>query len=604
MNRIRILHSDVAGKIAAGEVILGPVSVVKELVENAVDAGATAVTVEVKGGGRESIRVTDNGSGIHPDDVLMAIQKHATSKIASSEDMERIASLGFRGEALPSIAAVSHITVKTRAKGQEEGCVLEQDGATYAVKPAGLPDGTTVLAENLFYNVPARLKFLKSAAAEGAAVSDLMGRLALSSPEISFKYIANGKLQFQSPGTGLTDAIIAVYGKDIPARLLEFCAKAGEIQIAGHISNPNYLFKTSKNQTFVVNRRYVRSKAIADALKHAYGEQLLMAHFPFAILHFTIPLHRVDVNVHPGKTTIRIDDEAELLALLDAAVRDALSGGRIPAMDFSKNTDNLKNRWVCQNETQYAPACRTGPSDTYAEQMSADGRFVIDSPLRFKEDDLDDFALEASAPLTIKPEKVVENQQHFSLSDMAEYKIIGQLFGTYIVVEAGDVVYIIDQHAAHERMNYERMKSAETLLPQQLLLPYALRLSQNDHDFLIQNADFLCDMGFELEDFGGSTIKITALPLRGNQGDIGLLMEDVLELLRGYDRNDPVFRDKIVRRACRISIKAGESLSEEEMRLLVHELRDSDTVPVCPHGRPVAVVLTRAQLEKNFKRIV
>lgn len=608
MNRIHVLDSAVAGKIAAGEVVTNPASVVKELVENAIDAGSTAVTVEIKNGGKSFIRVTDNGGGIYPEDVLLAVQKHATSKIANFEDMERISSLGFRGEALPSIAAVSRLAIKTRVSGETEGCILSQSENGFAVKPAGLPDGTTVLVEDLFYNVPARLKFLRSAVSEASAISDLVSRLALSHPEISFKYISNDNLQFQSPGTGLLDALTAVYGNTVRSRVLEVAAGEGEVRVSGFISNPNYLFKSAKNQTLLVNGRYVRSKKIADALSRAYGDRLLKGHYPFAVLEFAIPHNRVDVNVHPSKTSVLIQGEDEVLNLLDAAVKAAIQNISLPQM-------HMPQAPAVQTKAKREPEILR-PVPYEAAEAS---RTVYPEPRQYgvpalsvRESALPAYTPPSAytpAPAEFIPEAAepeIEEQQIFAaVDDLIDYTVIGQIFGTYVLVQSGEAAYIIDQHAAHERMNYERLKALDTLLPQKLLIPYALKLSQADHDLLLGHADFLSGLGFGIEDFGAGTIKITSLPLRQDQGDVQALLEDVIDILQSAGRQDvSPFRDKIVRRACRTSIKAGERLSDAEMRELIRELRDSKTIPVCPHGRPVAIVLTKDELEKNFKRKV
>jgi DNA mismatch repair protein MutL len=601
MNRIKILNKVVAGRIAAGEVVTGPAAVVKELVENSIDAGSGAVTVEIRDGGKTYIRVTDNGSGIYPDDVLLSVQKHATSKIFDIEDMNNIASLGFRGEALSSIAAVSRLAIRTRAAGESEGCVMEEGAAGFFVKPAGLPDGTTVTVENLFYNVPARYKFLKSAQAETAAITDLITRLILCRPDISFKYITNGSLQLMSPGTGdQMDAIVSIYGRDVKQRILKISAISGEISLAGYVSNPNFLFKSAKNQTILINKRYIRSKSISDALARAYGERLLKAHFPFAVLDIRLPFSKVDVNVHPSKTTVMIQEEETLLSLLDHAVKDALLGASLPRFEVGEQPDT-----------------DTNPPDPLNEEYTDDNLYIEETPSNTKVSFRDpsapvSYEMPGSGMDQIWPEEDVkeaeelEEQQAFGgVNDLLDYMVMGQLFDTYILVQSGEAVYIIDQHAAHERINYERLRARETLLPQKLLFPHALRLSAADHDVLLKNTDFLRTLGFDLEDFGGTTIKITALPLKAEPSNAGELIEDVLTILKDTRTGkENVLKDRIIRRACRTSVKAGDPLSSEEMRELVLELTQSDTPPTCPHGRPVAIVLTRKELEKGFKRRV
>ncbi len=620
-NRIRILDAAVSSRIAAGEVVTSPASVVKELVENAIDAGSSAVTIEIRDGGREYIRITDNGSGIHPEDVLLSVKKHATSKIVDFEDMKHIASLGFRGEALASIAAVSNLTIKTRVPGEMEGRILTAGpDRQYEVKPAGLPDGTSVIVENLFYNVPARLKFLKRGAAEAAAISDLVCRLVLSRPELSFKYIVNDVLQLQSPGTGeLMDAAVSVYGKTIRARIFEVLAGEGETQISGYVSNPNYLFKSAKNQTILVNGRYVKSAGISLALSRAYGERLMKGHFPFAVLNISLPLSDVDVNVHPNKTTVLIHNEDELLATLNGAVKNALTQASLPRfeLDAQKETKQEYAPWAAvkaAEETGYKPEkseLRPAPDQALVQKNA-----VSYEASRAREEtmamELNEQAVSTEFEMFINEEneqqskKAEEEQQKFTgMDELLDYRIVGQIFNTYIVAQSGDTAYIIDQHAAHERLNYERLKKMNTLLPQKLLFPYAMRLSHADHDITLKYSELLGTLGIELEDFGVNTLKITALPLQADQGEIEGFMEDVIDLLRHAATEDmQLFRDKIIRRACRTSIKAGDNLSNMEMEELMRELTVSKTVPICPHGRPVAVVLTKDELEKGFKRKV
>lgn len=617
MNRIRILDASVAGRIAAGEVVTSPASVVKELVENAIDAGSGAITVETKDGGKTYIRVTDNGSGIHPEDVLLSVQKHATSKIFDFDDMKNISSLGFRGEALSSIAAVSRLTIKTRAAGEIEGAVLKQAPDGFHVVPAGLPDGTTVTVENIFYNVPARYKFLKSAQAESAAITDLMTRLVLSRPEISFKYISNGTLQFQSPGTGeLMDSVVTIYGRDISGRLFPVRSISEKMKVTGYISNPNYLLKSSKNQTILINGRYVRSKSITEALTHAYGERILKAHYPFAILDIHLPFSDVDVNVHPSKTTVMIQNEAELLTALDRAVKNALNATFLSEFEIHEQKE-INSASLKENENVYRSSFTdTEPGDDFENIFEYREDTFSKSKMDLREQAFSSSVVDKSTPSgqifneekasrAQKESNKEEQQKISSIDEWIEYKLIGQLFDTYILIQSGSSIYIIDQHAAHERINYERLKKREKLLPQRLMFPFVQNLSSADHNLLLENIQQLNDLGFEMEDFGQSTIRITALPQKADQDDVIDLLEDVIEILKNSHSADfTILKDKIIRHACRISVKGGDPLSDQEMRELVFELVSSKTVPICPHGRPVAVVLTKDELEKGFKRKV
>ncbi len=642
-SRINILDETIAARIAAGEVITNPAAVVKELLENSIDSGATAVTIEISDGGKELIRVTDNGSGIHAEDVPLAIKKHTTSKIKEYSDLLSIGTLGFRGEALFSMSSVARLTIRTQQKGADMGTILSvSGGGEVNLTSAGLPEGTTVIIENLFYNVPARKKFLKGAGQEASAITNIVSKIILSDPNLAVKYINNGRTIYQSPGNGdLTQAIATVFGKDIYTKIMPVSYEYENIFVEGFISNPTFLYKNMGNMLFYLNGRYIQSKQLQQALIRGYGERILKSHYPFAVLNIKLPYDFVDVNVHPTKLQVMFFRESFVLDALTRATATALKGSKIPILNIidEQNNDVKKGHsdYIKQEQSKpvslsmveeratesvamptlnsadrlYKKPIGVGNS---AEQIMADydskledaekkDNYVADSvmfaPSGKFEEVLEEIAAEKSP--------IVVQEEIQDVREMINYKVLGQAFGVYIVCESADTLYFIDQHAAHERITYEAIKNQlknSERYAQQLLIPVIVQFNQADYDRLMENMEFLEEIGFSAEEFGPLSIKFSALPAVLGQVDSNTLIDDVLFEIKNNHKDVVLLREKVIRAACRSSIKGGDALSELQINALISELTNSDVMPTCPHGRPIAIAITKNQLQKGFKRIV
>ena len=612
--RITVLEEAVYKRIAAGEVVVNPAAVVKELMENSMDAGATAITVEISQGGKELIRVTDNGIGIVAEDVPLAIQKHATSKISTLDDLDKIGTLGFRGEALSSIAAVSRLMIQTRTADSPEGTVLSVSGEHGPeIISAGLAEGTTVKVENLFYNIPARMKFLKNTSRETVNVTSVVSKLIFANPHISIKYISNGKVVYHSPGNGnLKDAIVAVYGKDMAHKLAKTDHTFGEIHVHGLVSQPTFLYKSTNYMCFFLNGRYVQSKNLQSAVLRGYGERLLRGHYPFSILHIDLPLSRADVNVHPSKLQVMLYNETDVLDTIQKAVHTSLEESSAPpVLSFAELEIPPEKTGFPVNErqTEAFPELRSAkkiyePMSSRAAQ-SPNHIMPPREPLNVFQPAQDFEALIDSVAKYHAPE---EEQEIFEdVRRLTDYRVIGQIWNTYVIVECADRLYLIDQHAAHERINFERMKKAATeggAAAQNLLVPYIATLPAEYFSLLTRNIELLQSLGFELEEFGPLTFKFSALPAQVEKSTAEKLIEEILFELRNTRDDILLMRDAVIRASCRYSIKAGYQLSDEQIEELIKEITELETIPNCPHGRPIAVVLKKSDLQKGFKRIV
>ena len=616
-HRITVLDETVYKRIAAGEVVVNPAAVVKELMENSMDAGATAITVEISQGGKELVRVTDNGAGIVAEDVPLAIQKHATSKISTLDDLDKIGTLGFRGEALSSIAAVSRLTIQTRTADSPEGAVLTVSGEHGPeISSAGLAEGTTVKVENLFYNIPARMKFLKNTSRETVNVTSVVSKLIFANPHISIKYISNGKIVYHSPGNGsLRDAIVAVYGKDIAHKLAKADQASGEVRIHGLVSQPTFLYKSTNYMSFFLNGRYVQSKNLQAAVLRGYGERLLRGHYPFSILHIDIPLNRADVNVHPSKLQVMLYNETDVLDAVETAVSKALEENSTPPVLSFAETGTAEEKNPVRPELAAGsegpdefPALRSAEKIYQPKPRAAQTPNYV-MPPREKPNvfqPTQDFgALIDSVAKYNAPEE--EQGMLEDVRRLLDYRIIGQVWNTYVIVECADCLYLIDQHAAHERINFERMKKAAAeggAAAQGLLVPYIATLPAEDFSLLVKNAKLLQSLGFDLEEFGPLTLKFSALPAQVEKSTAEKLVEEVLFELRNTKDDILLQRDAVIRASCRYSIKAGYQLSDEQIEELMREITGLEAIPNCPHGRPIAVALKKSDLQKGFKRIV
>lgn len=647
---INILDPHVADMIAAGEVVERPASVIKELMENAFDAGSKNITVEVRGGGATYIRVTDDGCGMAPEDAGVAFLRHATSKLHDEKGLESIKTMGFRGEALAAISAVSHVELRTRRRGEESGTLVTLTaGEIQEMEPTGCPEGTTMIVKDLFFNTPARLKFLKSDRAEASACVQTALRCALGRPEISVRLIRDGKEEFFSPGDGRQDSCVyTLLGRELASTLLQCRAADGGLRVSGFVSSPSAGRGNRGAQYFFCNGRFIRSQLLQAALEQAYKNTLLTGRFPACVLYLDLGYASVDVNVHPAKTEVKFSQEKQVFDLVYNAVRLSLeqedrtaeiapsaSTRKLvePKADFyrSMSAESFRaNNYAVDKPRTAGPAApaafsrasaaplRPKPAfdaafssapvspgilraPEYAEQTRLD---LPVSPIKVEKTP----SFDKTSPLfTTFSDKSVENSVQNVESAQAEpYKLLGEAMNTYILVESGEQLILIDKHAAHERMNFDRLKAMDReIMAQTLLEPLPLRASPEDAELLEQHAALLRELGFELEPFGEESWVIRAVPADIASSDALAAVEEILEKLRSGKAPDAQSaRDEILHTvACKAAIKAGWDTSDAERRRIAEAVL-SGQVKYCPHGRPVSVVLSRRDLDKMFKRIV
>ena len=629
MPDIQCLPRHVADLIAAGEVVERPASVAKELLENALDAGATAIVAEVQRGGLTYLRITDNGCGIAPQQLPTAFLRHATSKLRTAADLAAIGTLGFRGEALAAISAVSRVDIFTRQTGAPAGASLHLEGGVPGqVEETGCPEGTTICVRNLFYNTPARMKFMKKDSAEGAAVSGIVQHLALSHPEVSFKLLRDGAEVLHTPGDGqLLSAVYAAMGRDFALGLEEVRGCGGDVQVAGYVTRPLNGHGTRGRQLFFVNGRFVKSQLLSAALEEAYRNRLLKGKFPGCVLHLTLPEDRVDVNVHPAKTVVKFVSDKTAFDAVYYTVMDALDAAARPKAP-EKEEKPFYRTMTAQEFRQQKPQPEKRPLGSYTARPAAPVSRTAAQPEERPAQTMAvrDVAPEAGKPFTApagrpgvsyhitppapKPEPVREPvQETVSLPEQvtmeppreAPWRIAGEVLRTYIICEdEQENVWLIDKHAAHERVRFDALKAAtEPIMSQTLLEPMAVELSPEDCAAVLEQLPLLERYGFRCEDFGGAVL-VRGVPA-GVDDPTGAL-EELAEDLR-LNRADPdTARDSLLQTmACKSAIKAGMHTDPAELRRLVDRVQSGE-IQYCPHGRPVAVRLSKYQVEKMFKR--
>ena len=650
MGNITLLDQATIDKIAAGEVVERPSSVVKELVENAIDAGSTAVTAEIKDGGTTLIRISDNGCGIEPSDIKTAFLRHSTSKIRSVEDLLTISSLGFRGEALSSISAVSMVELLTKTKDAVCGIrYVIEGGKEKSMEEAASPDGTTFFVRNLFYNTPARKKFLKSSMTEAGYIHELMIRLALSHPEISFKFINNGQTKLHSSGNhSLRDVIYQVYGRDISGNLTEIDALENGIHIKGYIGKPS-VFRGNRNfETYFVNGRYIKSNIIAKGIEDAYKGYLMQHQYPFCVLQFEMDGSELDVNVHPTKMELRFSNQQTLYDFVFRTVREGLDRKEyIPQVTLEEPKKPVVKPAAVPMQKPAAPVQKPAAPepvkkpaapqerdlDYFLAQMRE--RVKADYASREKKENKSPYQKmfeqqpiqkvaekkplqKAAGPKTVQQVvKQAAEPQQMELFDkkllaeesIKEHKIIGQLFETYWLVEFDEKLFIIDQHAAHEKVLYERtlkgLKNKEHT-SQMLNPPMVISLSMQEEALLKKYMRHFTDLGYEIEHFGGMEYQICAVP--GNLYNINkkeLFIEILDDLGELSGRGNPeLILEKIASMSCKAAVKGNMKLSRVEIESLIKELLTLDNPYQCPHGRPTIISMSKYEIEKKFKRIV
>ena len=630
---INILSADVYNRIAAGEVVDRPYSVVKELVENAIDAGATEITIEIEGGGKTRIRVTDNGGGIEKSDMKSAFLPHATSKLKTAEDLTAILTLGFRGEAIASIASVSHMNITSKTKDGEAWSLTSDGGMMGALTPAGSADGTCVTVDELFYNTPARLKFLKSDAQEEGDVTNMVARFILSRPEISFTYMINGKVRYRSFGDGLKSALAVVYGASVLDNCYELDADKHGIILRGFIGNQNFSKPNRSYQSLFINGRYVVNQTVSAAISNAYQNYLMKRQYPFYVLFLEVSPEIVDVNVHPNKADVRFADNQIIYGSVYSVVSSVLDGNSraleylagekenesaaVPVPEVKSTMPRVEEKKV--SSPSLPPREREKMTYTQAKkELQLDIPPIVGKNVpHFSREEKSVF--EVRAPIAPAPKKdyFEENRRELLAQekkakqeklDPATLTYKGELFRTYLIYESGDEAYLVDQHAAHERLLYDRLRArleARDGVSQPMLLPYILNINAQEYAFLSRNFDILRSFGFEIEDFGGTSLKISAVPLDLFGMNVESFFAEVLssmESLRAIKLAD-ILKDRLATMACKAAVKGGEILTDEEVRSLLKEM-EGDMGIKCPHGRPACVRVKKSELEKLFKRIV
>jgi DNA mismatch repair protein MutL len=626
MNKIIKLNKSISSKIAAGEVIENPSAVIKELVENSIDAKADSITIEIKEAGKSYIRVTDNGDGIIEEDVILAFDRHATSKIKSIEDIYSIDTLGFRGEALASIAAVSRLELTTKTESAENGVQVSINGGEILnQEKVGSKVGTTIIVEDLFYNTPARIKFLNKNSVEQRRINELVNFLALSNANISFKYIVNDELRFVTPGKGeLKNVILSIYGKNIAKNMIPINSVLDNVRITGYISNLSLTRGNSSLQVFFVNGRYIKSDLIKDAITTAYKTMIPINSFPICFLNITINSKEIDVNIHPSKTTIKFTKKGIIKQLIYTSIKSKLlevnQTPRVSLEDelfkktFSNHSDS-KDQIIRKDKDIYAEKLKQlNKKEQFKKEKIDNNPFKSNNQKEHNKEinkkepnfiDLDVFdvdfkQLEKIESLKdneiLKPEETIYDN----------LKIIGQLFNTYIISEKENSLYMIDQHAAHEKVLYEQLMDefhSKTVHSQLLLSPMTINLTFDELEFIMTKEEAISKLGIKIEAFGRDTLLVREVPILFNKPLSNSVIEDIiLNIKKEYNTPYDTNSELIIQKSCKNAIKAKDQLDVIEIESLIEQLKQLESPYTCPHGRPIIIKITKDEIEKKFKR--
>ena len=654
---INVLDSSVYNHIAAGEVVERPASVIKELVENSIDAGATRIDIEIENGGINKIKVSDNGIGIDKQFVKTAFLPHATSKISKIDDLDNILTLGFRGEALASIAAVSKVLMVTKPENQDIASAIEiEGGAVLKEYETGRTTGTTTTISDLFFNVPARKKFLKKDKSEEQEVTALVSRFILANPTIYFSYKADGKTIFSSPGTNLEDAIFSVYGKEAVTETLKVDFSKGDYKVFGFVGRPSFSKPNRTYQTLVINGRYVINSTISAAISNAFGEMLMKRKYPFYVLHMTLPADQIDVNVHPNKLDVRFANNSLVYSLFFEGVGRALS-----SMDYVASAED-KNIEKAIDQVQTASILDTLKTIDDSGTVSVEKQtFIMPEPLKPAEkidragvnlnpfsrdiksmteeekDEFRDTVLDATlyssssdkvkdgfglgSKLLERLAETKEEDKYYSsnyaitkapiqtdLNLEKAIKKVGKIFNTYLIVEVDDDVFFIDQHAAHERVLYEKFKAqydSKSIAVQPLLFPYVLSLNPLESNIIEENLETMQELGFDISEFGNNTYKVNAVPAIVSEMNFDTFFNEFLSDSKNtLKKSSDLIKDYLMQHSCKNAIKGGNDLTDSEINQLFNQMGKEKIALFCPHGRPIAIRISKSEVEKWFKRIV
>ena len=651
MPKIIQLSPHIANLIAAGEVVERPASVVKELLENAVDAGASQVTVEIRDGGMTFLRVTDNGCGMAPEDARTAFKRHATSKLRTAEDLAAIGTMGFRGEALAAIASVSRIDLMTKTAGSLSGVSLKLEaGEVLEESEVGCPEGTTIIIRDLFFNTPARMKFMKSDTVEGSRVAAAVQQQALAHPEVSFRFLRDGKQALSTPGNGsLQAAVYCVYGREC-ANMVQVDSRWEQYSLTGYVSKPTDARPSRALQTFFVNNRPVKSKLLVAALEEAYRNQIMVGKFPACVLHLTLPANAVDVNVHPAKTEVKFLSEKLVFDCVHYGVLGALNKQTDrPQVQFKQAPSAPATPPVQKPAPQPASPAAPAKKEPFFRTMTAEEYKTFSTALREAPQPKKEAAIatlgkiERPAPMPVKetvmlprvqepkvtlppvspeppkktslpvlkevvpeePDTPEMEQVSLEMPKEPAWRMVGELYNSYIIVEQGEEAFLIDKHAAHERILFEKLKAnQEKISAQSLLQPVPVRLSPSAAGALLENRALLEELGFEIEEFGENTVLLRQIPMDLSPDMAAEAAETLAaDLLSGRRESKDTVRDELLHTvACKAAIKAGWKNDEAELLAVAKAVMSREDLKYCPHGRPICVTLSKKQLEKQFKR--
>lgn len=636
MARINVLPKEIYQLIAAGEVVERPSSVVKEMIENSLDAGAKNITLEIKNGGSTYIRITDDGCGIERDDVRKVFISHATSKISKKDDLNSIATLGFRGEAMASISAVSKVELLTKAENEEIGTRYEiAGGEELEFDDAGCPNGTTIVVRDIFFNTPARMKFLKKDVTEGNQVAGIVDRMAISHPEISFRFIRDGKQVLITSGNGdLKSTVYSVLGKEMSDGLMSVDYSFNDMRLTGFVSKPTASRKSRAGQYFYINNRIVKSKTAMAALEQAYKNTIMVGRFPACVLNIELNPAQVDVNVHPAKTEVRFANEKPIFDLVYYAVKTAIENDRtVKEVEFKENPiyrqepksvyQNNDNKsfqakfdfFKKKDEPPSQQVIKTKPRENFWQVEAPKPEYKItrdekpkarvDINIEYEEPEEISTAKSEDAHREQNIEKVVITDEKDNENIIPNFKLIGEAFKTYLIVEIENELYFIDKHAAHERMNFERFKAQATVETQMLLAPVVVNLTKDEFIAISENVELIKKCGFELEEFGESQIIVRAIPSLVDGDSVKDLMLEIAQKL--LEHKTDILPDKIDwiyhSASCRGAVKAGDYTSRQEQEMFVKKLLSMPNIRFCPHGRPVFIKMSKYDIEKQFGRV-
>jgi len=625
---INILDSVIANRIAAGEVVEKPASIVKELLDNALDAGATAIDIEIVNGGIDLISIRDNGCGIEPEDVKKAFLPHATSKISTLEDLDSIATLGFRGEALASISSVSQVTMVTKTKDMDYASKLSVDGGTFGtVGATASQNGTYIEVRNLFFNTPARRKFLRRPKTEESEITNFISRYILAHPEIKLCYTANERVIFDNKGGDLLDAITCVYGLDVAQHLEKIEYNSGYLKISGYIGKVSFTKPNTTYQTLMVNGRYIIDEGISKAIYSAYEEFLMTRQFPFYVINLSMPYDEVDVNVHPSKLNVKFAHPSEMYDVFYRAARQAIYNSLNPIKEAQTSNHKvvdyrdegpISSNTVTFNSKDYVNEKLNSTSYTMQDfndmisskqEVEVDIEQVVTPQVKFEPVKIEKFVKEKNASIfDIELKSSETHPSYQAINNFTDYKVIGEIFNEFLILEKDDVMLLVDFHAGHERLLYDKMVekvNKQSIDIQNLLIPYSHVLNSQELDYVLHMSDKLNALGFEIEQTGPNQIDVLTVPTI--LSDINL-KDFINDLLHDMNNKKPKINNELDRmlmqKACKSAVKSGMSLTNMQINELLKNLDINQPVLLCPHGRPIVSVVKRSQIEKWFKRIV